>query len=246
MALDCLGTGGNRERLDLVDNSALDLASSGWTIFAMFFPSTAVGINTFAYIYAHAAPLANVSAINIFLVASTSKARVIIDQPGGNLADFSSSNSIVANEWNAIAVRLVGVNVIIHLNGVQTSASPPAIGNLVPIGNARIGDATHGPGREFNGRICEAAKWDDSLSGDLLDNLTSNLLSPLFVPTPVWHTPIYNGSFNDDVMGAVTTTPVGALYGDHAPALYPEDEDYVSTLDSVITGGVDRICETGI
>ena len=81
MALRCLGTGGNRERLDLVDSSALDLPGSGWTIFVMFYPDTGVVANTFGYLYSHAAPTSNVSAINILVNQTGSVARVLIDQP---------------------------------------------------------------------------------------------------------------------------------------------------------------------
>ena len=225
MALRGLGTGGNRERLDLVDNSALDMPGSGWTLFAMFYPDTGVGVNSFAYLYAHGAPLANVMAINVFLESSSSKVRFTIDHPAGNLVDMLSTNTINTNAWNSVAVQYDGLNARVALNGIVNTDSPPAIPTTTPAGNARIGDATHGPGREMNGRIAHVSKWDRAFSVGDLQHFTSLLISPEFAQDDhIWHVPIWNATNHFDQLGVIATTPVGALYGNHAPATYPATE----------------------
>lgn len=232
MALRCLGTGGSRERLDLVDSSALDLPDSGWTVFLMFYPDSTVGVNTFAYMYAHGEPLTgSAPALNILLVQSTSKLRVIVDSIFTTEVDFSTSNTINVDEWNSVIVRYdSGPRVIYaHLNGVQTSQSTAfALNTLTPSGNARIGDATHGTGgREMNGRIAHPSKWDRTFSSGDANHFTSFLISPHFAQTDhIWHVPIWNASFNFDVLNVISTSPVGALYGNHAPAVYPADPMY--------------------
>ncbi|MHA2067025.1 MAG: hypothetical protein ACXABY_21875, partial [Candidatus Thorarchaeota archaeon] len=105
--------------IELVDNSALDLPGSGWSLFAMFYPDTGFTSNTFAYIYSHAQPLVNVSAINFF--KTSSGIRVVIDQPAGTLADFTTSNNVVNDQWNAVAVVYNGTNVFATLNGTTTT-----------------------------------------------------------------------------------------------------------------------------
>lgn len=232
MALNCLGTGGNREHLQLDDSSELDLQSSGWTMSFLFYPSTAVGVNLFAYIYSHGAPLGNVAAINVIVEQGTAEVRLIIDQPGGNLVDLNTSNSVNQNAWNSLAVTYNGTIIIVSLNGINTNAAPPALGTVSPIGNARIGDASHNSGREFNGRICEVSKWDGTFQIAEMNRITSQIISPDFYrDNQAWHVPLWNSSFNFDRLQAIATTPQSALYGNHAPARYPSGNTYILPID---------------
>ena len=131
-----------------------------------------------------------------------------------------------------MAVHYDGLNARIFLNGSVATASPPGLGTISPSGNARIGDATHGSGREFNGRIAHPSKWDRDFSVADLQHFTSILVSPEFAQTDhIWHVPIWNSTNNFDQLGVITTTPVGALYGNHAPASYPADVSYVLPIN---------------
>lgn len=232
MALDCLGTGGNREHLQLDDSSALDLPSSGWTLSFLIYPSTVVGINLFSYFYSHGAPLGSVSAINLFVELGDATIRIIIDQTGGNLVDFNTTNAVNQDAWNSFAVAYNGTIVTASLNGSSNGAAPPSLGNVVPIGNARIGDASHNSGREFNGRIAHASKWDRAFQIAELNQMTEALISPEFYhENQIWHVPIWNASFNFDRLRAINTTPQSALYGQHSPARYPSGNTYVLPIN---------------
>lgn len=232
MSLRCLGTGGNRERLDLVDSSPLSLPTGGWTVSCMFFPDSGVGANTFPWLYGHGSTTSSQHGCNIFVETSTAKVRIIVTDGFGVQWDFSSSNTINVNAWNHVAVVYPGApaqTMRIHLNGVETSEPNGfELITLNPTGNARIGDATHGGGREWNGRICHPSKWDRGFSSSDASHFTSLLISPAFAQTDhIWHVPLWNATNHFDQLGAISTTPVGALYGKHAPAEYPADEMYV-------------------
>ena len=232
MALSCLGTGGNRERLELVDSTPLNLPSSGWTLSAMIYPDSTIGVNTFGYIYAHGTPAADGDdGLNILVNLSDGKLRAIITDGFGINWDFGTSNSINADQWNHMAVVYPGGTTLrIHLNGVETTGGATfSVGTLNPPGNARIGDATHSPDREWNGRIAHVSKWDRAFSSSDVNHFTSINISPEFAQTDhIWHTPIWNASFNGDQLNTISTNPVGALYGNHAPAQYPGDPTYVT------------------
>lgn len=237
MALSCLGTGGNRERLELVNSTPLRLPSQGWAISAMFYPDSSIGVNTFAYIYAHGTPNDDgADGLNI-LINSSGSARVIVTDIFAIQYDLESSNSIVADQWNHLAVSFQGgFDLRLYLNGVESiETSGFALGFIIPPGNARIGDATHGTGREFNGRIAHVSKWDRIFSASDVSHFTSLLISPEFVQTDhIWHVPIWNASFNDDQLNTITTSPVGALYGNHVGAQYPGDPTYVTPPPPVV------------
>lgn len=206
--------------IELVDNSALDLPGSGWSMFAMFYPDTGFTPNTLGYIYSHGAPVSSVSAINI--AKSSSGIRVIIDQPAGTLADFTTSNNVVNDQWNAVSVVYNATNVFTTLNGTTTTASPPSIGSITPSGNARIGYAVHAGTRQFNGRICHAAKFNRVLTVDERTRYTSIFVSPDFAQQDkIWHLPIWNSDFTFDQQQVLTVNQVSMAFGPHAPASYP-------------------------
>lgn len=230
MALRCLGTGGNRERLEIIDSTPLHLPAGGWFISAMFYPDTSVGINTFAYIYAHGSPANDGNDGMVILLNSSGTARVIVTDVFAIQYDLESSTSIVPDTWNHVAVSYQGgFDLRLYLNGVESiETSGFLLGLLTPPGNARIGDANHGSGREFNGRIAHVSKWDRDFSPSDANHFTSLLISPEFAQIDhIWHVPVWNASFNNDQLNTVTTNPVGALYGNHAPAQYPGDPSYV-------------------
>jgi hypothetical protein len=212
-------------------------------VFIMFYPDSSVGVNSFAYMYAHGEPLTgSAPALNFFLEASSAKVRCIVDSIFTTEVDFVSSNTVNIDEWNALAVRYDSGprRVSIHLNGTQTfQATAFALNTLTPSGNARIGDATHGSGgREFNGRLAHASKWDRSFSASDANHFTSIIISPHFAQTDhIWHVPIWNASFNFDVLGVISTSPVGALYGSHATAVYPADPMYNVPIPAPPAGG---------
>ncbi len=189
----------------------------------MFYPDSTIGINSFSYIYAHGNPNNDGDDGIVIIINSAGNARVIITDLFGIQFDFTSSNLLVADEWNHVAVAYPGGTAVrTHLNGVSTSGSASfSLSTLNPPGNVRIGDANHGPDREFNGRIAHVSKWDRAFSSSDLNHFTSLLISPAFAQTDhIWHVPIWNSSFNGDQLNTITTSPVGALYGNHAPATY--------------------------
>ena len=236
MSLRCLGSGGNRERIDLVDSSPLTLPASGWTVSAMFYPDTGVGSNTFPWIYGHGSTSSTQHGLNIFVETSTVKVRIIVTDGFGVQWDFSTSNLIQLNEWNHVAVVYPGTpstTMRIHLNGVETTAGNGfALITLNPTGNARIGDATHGGSREWNGRVAHASKWDRPFSSADTNHFTNLLVSPEFAQTDhIWHIPIWNSTNFFDQLGVVSTLNQGALFGNHAPAKYPADVGYVLPIN---------------
>jgi hypothetical protein len=237
MALSCLGSGGSDEALTITDSTALDLPSTGWLISLMFYPDSTIGINTFAYMYAHGTPNNDGNDGIAILINNTGFARVIITDTFGVQFDFTSSNAIVADEWNHIGISFPPGNLLrMHLNGVMTTDTTTfSLGYLNPPGNARIGDATHASPREFNGRIAHVSKWNRSFSIGDVNHFTALLISPEFAQTDhIWHIPIWNASFNGDQLNTVTTVPDNALYGNHAPAQYPGDPTYVVPPPPVI------------
>ena len=125
---------------------------------------------------------------------------------------------------------------------MTTTASPPAIGSITPAGNARIGDATHTTSREFNGRIAHASKWDRAFSSSDVERFTSILISPQFAQTDhIWHTEIFNSGNNYDLLNTITTSPVGALYGDHAPATYQSMGAIIVDETGAVAGAGPRV-----
>jgi hypothetical protein len=191
----------------------------------MFYPDSTLSVNAFAYIYGHGQPLASVDAVNMMVVASTSKVRVIIDQVGlaGARYDLSTSNTITADTWNAVAVSYNGAGTLtVHLNGTSTSQVGSSIPTISPTGGARIGYATHGGSRQFNGRLCHVAKFDRALTNNEVPQYTATLFSPEVAQnSKIWHVEMWNSTFCYDLQNNISTTLVSMSFGLHAPAAYP-------------------------
>jgi len=223
VALRCLGTGANREHLEITDSAALTLPSGGWTMSCMFYPDSGVTPNTFGYMYNHGDP--NISVDSASILADSGGARLLLSDLFGIEVDIISSNAYNVDQWNHVVVvsESGGFNFRVHLNGTATTGTAVfAMGIINPTVAARIGDASFGAGREFGGRIAHVSKWDRAFSTTDANTLSSILLSPEFLQQDhIWHIPIWNSSFNFDILNTVTTTPSSALYGNHAPAVYP-------------------------
>ncbi len=235
MALSCLGNPGNEESLELVDSSFLTMPNTGWSIFGMIYPDTGISSGSFAYIYSHAQPLNVNPAVNILKSSPGGTIRTIVDN-AGNLVDFDTSNAVIGDQWNGLAVVYDGVNLRTTLNGITTQVSPPALSTVNPAGNARIGHAIHGGAREWNGRIAELAKWDRVLTIAEVEAYTDpdNLFSPLLAQTDQqWHLEMFNAGFAFDMQNnvAVVDGPTAPLFGRHASASYPSaDQLQLSTV----------------
>lgn len=206
--------------LDITDNAALTVPVSGWTLAAFFRPDTSFTTNSFGYIYSHAQPLNVNPAVNLFK-QSAGTIRVIIDN-AGNLADFTSSNNVVADTWNAVSLVYNGTTLRLFLNGTLTTASPASLGNVNPSGNARIGYAVHGGSRQFNGQICHVVKYDRIWSDAEATRRTNTFLSPRFdQDSLIWHIEAFNSSFFGDVRNILSVSEVSMAYAAHAPVIYP-------------------------
>ncbi len=226
--------------LDITDTAALDLPNAGWTVAAFFRPDSSFTVNSFGYVYSHAQPLANVSAFNIFKT-SGSKIRCTCDQPAGNLVDLSSSNNVVTDSWNSMAAVYNGTTFRLFLNGTLTTASPPSIGTITPLVNARIGYATHGGSRQFNGQICHVAKYDRAWSDTEATRRTNMFLSPRFdQDNLIWHIEAFNSSFFGDVRNALSVSEVSMAYAAHAPVIYPAKDTQIDDTPPIPGGQARR------
>lgn len=202
----------------------MEYPSTGWTISSFFYPDSGLPINAFAYLHNHREPLINVHAVNMMVQASDSKVRLIVDVPAGTVVDFTSTNTIVANSWNAIAVSYDGSgNVKLWLNGTKTATVVAPFGLVTPSGTAFIGHAAHGGSRQFNGRICHPAKWSRALTEDEGSRYSAQFISPQFAQNSAnWHLEMFKGgTLAFDLTGFTTVTENLMAYGEHAPVDFP-------------------------
>ena len=208
--------------------SVMDYPSTGWSVFGMFYPDSGITANAFAYLLGHQQPLNNQHAVNIFKQAPAGTMRVTVDIPAGNVVDFASSNTVVADQWNAIAVIWdSGGTMRIYLNGTQTSQVTAPFGTVSPSVGARIGYASHGGSRQWNGRICHVAKYSREFTNDEAVKYTSVFVSPQFAQNSAdWHVEMFRGgNVLFDLVGGATVSETSMAYGPHAPAIYPDDEE---------------------
>ena len=167
--------------------SSFSYIANQWTIVQKLHYATGVGLNTFAYSYAHGTtPVGNVDSIVIIRNGPGSgetegTLRVIIDAVAGNLLDATTTAQIVDDEWNSIAVMAEGSNVQVFINGVREQFAANIVA-LSPAPALRIGDAEHGVDREWNGFIDETAMFDFTFSYKTLEDFTETLQSPTYLP----------------------------------------------------------------
>lgn len=204
--------------------------STGWTLIAMFYPDSSGTINTFAYVSGHGEPLAaGVHAVNMLIHnVGGGVIRMIVDVSAGNVVDFTSSNSINADQWNSAAIVWDGTSKVkIFLNGTKSEQTVSAFGAVSPSVPVRIGFATHGGSRQFNGRICHPAKFSRALSDAEGANFTSSFFSPEFAQQNAdWHAEMHRGgNLAFDLVGNATISEIQMVYGPHAPVDYPVDNE---------------------
>ncbi len=218
--------------------------STGWSVLFQFRPDSTVTINTFAYIMGHGEPLAaGVQAVNA-LIHNTGggKLRMIVDAVAGNVIDFSSSNSISVNQWNGGAIVWDGSSnkSKVWMNGTKTEVTTSSFGSVTPPVPVRVGYATHGGTREFNGQICHVAKFSRALTDEEGEMYTKHLMSPQFSPTNAdWHAEMHRGgNLAFDLVGQATISEISMVYGPHAPTEYPVDnDDEIGAIISAVADG---------
>lgn len=204
--------------------SPLNYPSDEWTVFAIFYPDTSITPNSAAYLYSHAQPFANIHAINIWKRDPANSMRVSIDLPAGNIVTVDTA---VVNDdvWNAIAISWDNPNFRVWLNGtLQTQVLSP-FGSVVPTVDPRIGFATFGGSREWNGRICHVAKWARGLTLDEGAKYTQTLVSPQYAQQDAdWHIEMFRGgALAFDLVGNVSVTETIMEYGPHAHVDLPSE-----------------------
>lgn len=212
-----------------VDGAAsfMDYPSTGWSFFCMFYPDSGITSNSFAYLWSHEEPLNFQHAVNILKQSPGGEIRVIVDIPAGNVVDLVSSNSVVADQWNAVAVIWDSAGTMrIWLNGTETTQVTAPFGTVSPGVEGRIGYANHGGSRQWNGRICHAAKYSREFTQDEAEKYTQVLVSPQFAQNSAdWHVEMFRGgSMLFDLVGNATVSETLMAYGPHAQAMYPEDD----------------------
>lgn len=200
--------------------------STGWTVFCMFNPTSSQ--NLFAYMHGHAQPLAaGVHAVNMLL--NSGRVRMIVDVSAGNVVDQNSTPSYVADVWNAAMIIWDGVSMVkIWLNGVKTQFVASAFGTVSPTVDVRIGYASHGGSRQFDGLICHSAKFARAFTDAEGERYTKIFVSPAFAQQNAdFHVEAHRGGgLAFDLVGNSTVTEVGGMvYGPHAPASYPMDAE---------------------
>jgi hypothetical protein len=215
----------NRRHLSVATFSYL---ANQWTIVQKLHYTSGGGLNTFAYSYSHgSSPLNNVDSIVILRNGLGSgetegTLRVIIDTGAGNLLDATTTAQIVDDEWNSVAVMASVSNVHVFINGVREQFAANVVA-LSPSTALRIGDATHGPDREWNGFIDETAMYDFTFSFQELEDFTATLQSPSFLDRPQFlHTEMFGPNDFGDVSGSnLSITDSSMLWGPQSPTVYP-------------------------
>lgn len=204
-----------------------DFGSSEWTLFAMFYPDTSITPNSAAYVYAHGTPSSNTHAVNIWKVNSGNFMRVRVDVPAGTIITNDTA-AVVDDAWNAIAVSWDNPNFRVWLNGTLQSTVLSPFGSVTPTPDPRIGYATFGGSREWNGRICHVAKWSRGLTLDEGAKYTQTLVSPQYAQQDAdWHVEMFRGGvLANDLVGSHTVTETSMVYGPQAHVDYP-DEHYM-------------------
>jgi len=207
---------------EITDNAALTLdASARWALRFFVYPDSSLSDPAFGYIYSHGQPLNFEPALNIIKLGTTNTIRVIVDWAGGNLFDSTTAISLNDDEWNTLIVAYDGTNLRVAINGTLDTGSPPALPDIDPSGNARIGYSVVGGTRNFPGAIAHAAKYDRNFGTTELTNFSNVPISPEFVLNgQAWHIPFFTDQVWD-MRSVLTVTPQGMSWVPHGPFIYP-------------------------
>jgi hypothetical protein len=221
---------GNGTYIEIADNAALDLPVGGWSLQFFVYPDSSLTQNSFGYIYSHAQPLTNVSAINIIRTSPGKAFRIIVDFNGGNLLDHTSTSIFFTdNVWNTLVVSYNGTNIFVGIGQgpgssvVSEIISPPSLGTIAPAGVARLGTSVQGGTRNWAGRIAQAFKADIALTLTEVQRLAGQYQTPGFFPfTSAWQIPMWNApSF--DVRGMLSVTDVSMSYAADGAWILPQE-----------------------
>lgn len=224
--------------LSVGGGSFMNYPSGGWTLFGMFRPDSGISPPSFPYVIGHGTTSSGNHSVNVLVDHTTSsKLLLLVRVPAGLVVELWSSAAVVDDQWNAFAAVWDGVSVAkLWLNGVKVSVVTSAFGTVTPGPDARIGYATHGGSRHFNGRICHPAKWSRDLTDDEGERYTGIFVSPQFAQQDAdWHVEMFRGAnLAFDLVGNATVVETSMTYGPHAPADYPADQYEHVDRDEVI------------